>query len=54
MTKEIKMPVCPYCGKEMVVARYRGYYESFSYWECECEDNILKEKTTNEWNGSYA
>jgi hypothetical protein len=35
--KEIKMPVCPYCCSEMTPFHYRGYYDSFCGWECQCE-----------------
>jgi hypothetical protein len=35
--KEVVMPVCPYCKVEMRPRHFRGYYESFYMWECECE-----------------
>jgi len=31
-----KQPICPHCLKEMKPVNYKGYYESFSYWECGC------------------
>jgi hypothetical protein len=37
------MPICPYCGTEMYVAEYSGYYESFKYWGCACDDKDLPE-----------
>ena len=30
-------PVCPYCKVEMTPVNFEGYYESFSYWACDCE-----------------
>ena len=35
--KQIKMPVCPYCHAEMKPFDYRGYYDSFYGWACQCE-----------------
>lgn len=35
-TKMMK-PVCPYCKVEMTPINFEGYYESFSYWACDCE-----------------
>lgn len=42
-----RMPVCPYCKDKMEPKRYEGYYESFDYWECACE-NI---PGAEEWRG---
>lgn len=36
-SKEVAMPVCPYCKVEMRPRHFRGYYESFYMWECECD-----------------
>ncbi len=52
--KEIKMPICPYCGEQMSISIYSGRYESFTYWECGCAENELKDKATNQWFGCYA
>lgn len=52
--KDVKMPVCPYCCKEMVITVYKGYYDSFTYWECQCDESALNKKATNIWRGSYA
>jgi len=30
------VPVCPHCMKQMNTVNYVGYYDSFSYWECNC------------------
>lgn len=30
-------PVCPVCKAEMRPRKYEGYYDSFDYWECDCE-----------------
>jgi transposase-like protein len=35
-TAQIQMPVCPYCKTKMKPFHYRGYYDSFVGWECEC------------------
>lgn len=29
--------ICPYCLKELKPWTYKGYYDSFTYWGCECE-----------------
>lgn len=47
--KELVMPICPYCKKEMTPYKYTGYYEDFSYWDCDCE--TIKNETV--WHGSY-
>jgi len=31
-------PVCPHCKQTMVPASYQGYYESFTYWSCSCNE----------------
>jgi len=31
-------PVCPYCMRVMEPSLYAGYYETFSYWACRCEN----------------
>lgn len=49
--KHIK-PVCPYCKKEMVVNKFEGYYDTFTYWDCECDD--LEKYVENTWSGAYA
>jgi len=38
-------PNCPYCKKEMIRVRYQGYYDSFDYWDCECDTEIPIEHT---------
>jgi len=30
-------PVCPHCRTEMTPCYFNGYYDTFSYWDCECE-----------------
>ena len=40
-------PVCPFCSCAMVPTTYKGYYETFSYWACDC--NELTE--TKKWHG---
>jgi hypothetical protein len=44
------VPVCPSCQCAMRKTNYEGYYESFSYWECDCDhftDGIT-------WHGAYS
>lgn len=36
-------PVCPTCREAMVRRTFKGYYESFSYWDCGCEDEVTGE-----------
>lgn len=31
------VPVCPHCKTTMVASTYKGYYDTFSYWECNCD-----------------
>ena len=45
----LDMPTCPYCKTNMQAMMYVGYYESFSYWGCNCDDLPNPHK----WNGSY-
>jgi len=43
LSKELKtidsfiMPVCPHCKAEMKPFHFKGYYDSFFGWECQCE-----------------
>ena len=41
MNTEVKetvtMPVCPYCKVTMRPQYFRGHYDSFHAWACECE-----------------
>jgi len=52
--KEVKepivMPVCPFCKAKMTPLYFKGYYESFSMWECEC----LEIPGAGEERGAYA
>lgn len=41
--KDKNRPICPNCGEQMNRYYYKGYYESFPYWDCtgeNCEDVI--------------
>lgn len=31
-------PVCPFCQSEMRPVNYTGYYDKFSFWECNCKE----------------
>jgi len=43
-------PVCPTCLQAMVRTTYEGYYDGFSYWACQCGDEV----TGIKWRGGYA
>ena len=30
-------PVCPHCKTAMTPTQYKGYYDTFYYWGCQCE-----------------
>lgn len=45
--KSIKMPVCPYCEKEMKMLKYRGYYDEFDCWICQCDNLPTDNKDIN-------
>ena len=47
-------PVCPYCRALIYVVDFRGYYDKFSYWCCECADDELRNKATDKHRGGYA
>ena len=32
-----KKNVCSKCQTELVARQFEGYYDSFAYWECNCE-----------------
>ena len=52
---ELVFPKCPFCGTNLHVVQYKGYYESFCYWDCaQCMDAGLKELVSDEYYGSYA
>ena len=40
--KELIRPICPNCGKEMGLFKFVGYYESFIYWDCNCDLDSMK------------
>ena len=46
---ESRKPVCPICKSEMKQQNYKGYYDSFGYWECDCPGF----SGANTWNGAY-
>lgn len=46
-----KGPLCPFCKTVMERALYKGYYDTFSAWICECGDDI---EATTTLSGSYA
>jgi hypothetical protein len=48
--KVVVLPVCPYCKAMMRPQYFTGYYESFSMWECECDEIPGAEET----RGAYA
>lgn len=35
-----KKIVCPYCKSELKPETYKGYYDSFDYWNCKCYEGI--------------
>ena len=43
-------PVCPFCKSEMNPKNYKGYYESFGYWGCDC----LEFPGASTFAGAYA
>lgn len=44
-------PVCPHCKTEMQPVKYVGYYDEFTYWDCDCD--VLPEVGST-WKGGYA
>ena len=44
------VPVCPICQCAMRQQNYKGYYESFSYWDCGCKQF----EDGHNWTGAYA
>ena len=55
--REIKMedrPTCS-CGRKMRIVEYKGYYETFNYFECGyCEIDPDYYKADDYTKGSYA
>lgn len=47
---ESGVPVCPVCKITMRQRNYNGYYDAFSYWECDCEHF----ENGSDWSGAYA
>lgn len=37
------MPVCPMCQAIMHTEYYKGYYDEFTYWTCNCDELPYKE-----------
>lgn len=33
----VEMPVCPYCKVSMRPLYFKGDYDEFPMWECDCE-----------------
>jgi len=46
-------PICPLCKTEMHVIKYEGYYDSHVVWTCNCDDKVLEDYVTGEWQGQY-
>ncbi len=47
---KMEKPYCPRCKSVMEATRFRGYYDEFDYWSCNC-DNLEVEHTRC---GAYA
>lgn len=45
----VNAPVCPYCGVEMTIQTYEGYYDTFSYWICDCVEEEMSKKSISVW-----
>jgi hypothetical protein len=45
-------PTCPYCKTQLFQMRFKGYYEEFDFWGCNCD--LLPEAEKNVYKGSYA
>lgn len=41
---------CRFCGDTFRRIRYRGYYDTFYFWDCGCDDNV---PIVDEFLGSY-
>jgi len=46
-------PICPFCRSKMKVMMYKGYYESFPFWNCDCKDSELKHHVVDTIVGDY-
>ena len=51
--REKQQPICPYCRSVMTVTIHEGYYDTYPYWECECDYEELKERATSTRKGAY-
>lgn len=47
-------PVCPICHEKMEVIEFRGYYDTFNYWGCNCDSEALEHHIALSWKGGYA
>jgi len=52
--KEIVKPVCPICNTQMRVDKYKGYYDEFNSWVCDCSDKDLEPYLDGTSKGAYA
>lgn len=43
-------PVCPLCKAPLERVRYKGYYDTFDYWDCDCGGEV---KPTRTERGGY-
>jgi hypothetical protein len=34
--EQTEYPICPFCKSKMEPVNYQGYYDTFSFWECNC------------------
>lgn len=48
LTKTINStgPICPRCKVLMKQSKFNGYYESFCYWACDCDDDDFEAEHT--------
>lgn len=51
---EGRRPKCPFCGSDLIIVCYEGYYEDFSYWDCPKCEKIDDYKPDYKWKGDYA
>lgn len=33
-----RLPKCPYCKVQLRPVAFKGYYDEFDCWECDCRD----------------
>lgn len=51
--RSVPKPKCPHCDTEMYVTEFEGYYDTLYFWECGCDNSLLRKLVASKSKGAY-